>query len=589
MKNLLLRAYDFFQKRRTLFYTLTVLLFVLLGIIASRIKIEEDITRILPNGKQAQQINKLLKQSRYADKIIVKVKATGAGEPEQLIAVTDSLEQTLQQDSALIDKVTVRVDEESTIDIYSAIHNNLPYYLNEGDYKTIDSHITPKAVAAKVQDNYSTLTSAQGIALKKLIADDPVGITTLALKKLRSLQLDETYELYDGYMLSKDHKNLFLFITPRFSANETSKNEKLVNDLDAFANSISSKEIEVMYFGGPVVGVSNARQLKSDTILTISITIVSLLLFTFFFFRKKRVPFVMMLPVVFGALFAIAIIALVKGTVSSIAIGAGSIVLGIAINYSLHFFGHYKHCGSIKQTISDLFLPMTIGSFTTVGSFFALTLLQSQVLNDFGLFAGLSLTGATVFALVFLPHFIAEDEKQEPEVHQPNWLEKLLSIEIKHQGKIFIAIIALTFFFYQQAQKVGFDSDMNHFSFMNDKLKKAQAELDIMQDDKSKTVYIATVADSMNNALEQNEMLLRTIDSAQQKDWVKKYSSINSFIPSRGMQVYKWKEWKTYWTEEKKQKLMALLKTEGAKYKFKPEAFSHFGDVLNQNFKWMPE
>ena len=95
----------------------------------------------------------------------------------------------------------------------------------------------------------------------------------------------------------------------------------------------------------------------------------------------------MMLPVLFGGLFSLALIALSRGTISSIALGAGSIVLGIAVNYSLHFFSHYKHCGSVEQTISDLVSPMTIGSITTVGSFFSLMLLQSQILNDFGLFA----------------------------------------------------------------------------------------------------------------------------------------------------------------------------------------------------------
>ena len=43
MKQFLLRSYSFFQQRKTLFYFVTALLFVLLGIVASKIKVEEDV------------------------------------------------------------------------------------------------------------------------------------------------------------------------------------------------------------------------------------------------------------------------------------------------------------------------------------------------------------------------------------------------------------------------------------------------------------------------------------------------------------------------------------------------------------------
>ncbi len=588
MRAFLLNTYDFFHGKKWLLYATTVVLFVLLGFIASRTKIEEDITRVLPNGGQVQQINDLLKQSRFADKIMVKLKPKGDATPEDLIAAADVLVEQwrLRTD---VTEIKCRVDEESTLDIYNTVYNNLPFYLDSSDYAKVDSLITPQAIADKTVSNYTALTSASGLVMKKLIADDPLGITPLVLKKMQQLQIDEQYELYDGYMLSKDQRSLFLFITPKFSANQTSENENLIEALDsAGRNLLQQHNIVMLYYGGPAVGVCNAIQLKRDTILTLSITIVSLLVFTLFFFRKKRVPFVMMMPVAFGALLALAVIALIKGNISSIAVGAGSIVLGIAINYSIHFFSHFKHCGSVKQTISDLLLPMTIGSFTTVGSFFALTLLQSQVLNDFGMFAGFSLMGATIFALVFLPHFLS-DEKQTVEIHQPNWLEKLLSIRFKHQGKVFLVILLLTFFFYRQAGKVNFDSDMNHFSFMTEELQKAQVEMDVMQDEVSKTVYVATSADSLNQTLEKNEALLTVLKAAQQNGEVKKYSSINWFVPSRSTQLVKWKQWNEYWTEEKKQQVLSLLKSEGAKLKFRPEAFSNFEALLNKPFTWFSE
>lgn len=587
MKKFLLGTYDFFHLRKGLFYTITIGITLLLAALASRVHIEEDISRMMPNGEQMKQVNNIFRHSHFYDRIIIKIKGSDTTQPEQLIALADTLESRLQgKYSHYISDFKVRVSDETAFDIYNTVHNNLPVYLDAADYARIDSLIAPKQVSETLQSDYNTLTSASGLILKRIIADDPVGITTLALRKLQSLQVDDKFELYDGYIVSKDHHGLYMFITPTHSSGETKENAALLDGLDEVIGSLKAQEsgAEVLYYGGIPVAVGNARQLKKDTILTLSITVVAIVLFIGFFFRRKRVPFIMLLPVVFGGLFSIAIIAVTKGSISSIALGAGSIVLGIAINYSLHFFSHYKHCGSIKETLSDLLAPMTIGSFTTVGSFFSLTLLQSQILNDFGLFAGWSLVGATIFTLFFLPHFTPLQQEHSAEVAHESWLEKMLSYKLKYKGAVFALILVLTVFFYHYAQRVTFQSDMNQFNFMDAKTQKAEKEIDWMQNDTSKTVFIASTGSNAEDMFQNNEELLKQLDEAEQKGWVKKYSSISKFMPSGKLQREKLERWNAYWTTDKKQKLLALLQTEGKKVGFSATAFNRFESLLNKDY-----
>jgi 1-acyl-sn-glycerol-3-phosphate acyltransferase len=587
VKNFLLATYDFFQGRKALFYALTLALFALLALAASRLKPEEDISRLLPNGKQTQQINDIFRHARFTDKIVMKIMARKDVAPETLTALADSAESRLLTGySDLISEIKTKVSDETTFEIYNTVHNNLPIYLDEADYKTIDTLISPARIPQTLASDYNTITSATGMVMKRIIADDPVGITQLALRKLQSLQTDENFELYDGYIMSKDHRSAFVFITPTHAASETGKNEALINGIDKVIASLHAEKsgVEILYYGGTAVAVGNARQLKRDTMVTLSITVVSILLFIGFFFRRKRVPFIMMLPVLFGGLFSLAIIALTKGSISSIAIAAGSIVLGIAVNYSLHFFSHYKHCGSIKETIADLLAPMTIGSFTTVGSFFSLMLLKSQILNDLGLFAGLSLTGATIFALVFLPHFIPRLKNTEEEATEDSRLMKLFDYRIKYSGIVFLIILLLTGFFLHYAGRVGFESDMTRFNFMDEEMQRAQKEIDVMQDDTSKTIYIASTGKTTEEMLQHNEALMKQLDEAERKGLVKNYSSFSRFIPSQQLQQEKLKRWNTYWTTEKKQQLLALLEKEGTKFKFKPTAFAGFESLLNKEY-----
>src|SRR6185436_2805430 len=111
---------------------------------------------------------------------------------------------------------------------------------------------------------------------------------------------------------------------------------------------------------------------RRDSFLTQGITIVFIIIFLGLYFRKKRAPLIILVPVVFGALFSLAAIYFIKGSISIIALGTGSVILGIAVNYSLHVFNHYRHTRNMRQVIADLAFPLTIGSFTTIGGFLCL-------------------------------------------------------------------------------------------------------------------------------------------------------------------------------------------------------------------------
>ena len=94
-----------------------------------------------------------------------------------------------------------------------------------------------------------------------------------------------------------------------------------------------------------------------------------------------------------AGLFALAVITVTKGSISVIAVAAGSIILGIAVNYSLHYLTHHRFHPQAETVIKELAFPLTVGSLTTIAGFLCLQLVNVPVLQDLGMFAGLSLVG----------------------------------------------------------------------------------------------------------------------------------------------------------------------------------------------------
>lgn len=587
MKKILLHIYEFFEKRQTALYIVFGVIFLLAAWFASRVKFEEDISKILPKDKKIEKLNEVFQNSKFMDKLVVTVslKDTSAAQPDSLIAYTDELSENIEKTlTPYIGKLSVKVDDGLVLELFGSLSDHLPVYLNEKDYTEIDSLIQPAKVKETLEQDFRTLTSPAGFALKTMISKDPVGITFLGLKKLQQLQYDENFELYDNYILTRDKKHLMFFITPKYPPNNTGKNALLLNGLDSLIDNNNSA-VTATYFGATAVSVGNALQLRKDSLLTQGITILFIIIFLGVYFRRKRAPFIILVPVVFGAVFSLAVIYFLKGSISVIALGTGSVVLGIAVNYSLHVFNHYRHTRNIKELIDDLAIPMTVGSFTTIGGFLCLQFVESEMLKDLGYFAAFSLVGASLSSLIFLPHFIASKKEQAAHTaHEFSWIDKIASLKPEYNKYLVIIILGLTIFFAFWAGKAGFESDLQSMNFMSRKLKLSEKKLNQINQYALQSVYLVTEGKTLDDALANNEKLVSQIEELQDKNIVKKYSGVSSLIISDSLQKVRIERWNKYWTAEKKQTLMATLVKEGVALKFNASAFDNFKMMLDKNY-----
>lgn len=589
MKKIFLHIYDFFEKRRLALYIIFGIIFLMAAWFASRVKFEEDISKILPKDKKIEKLNEVFQNSKFMDKlvVIVSLKDTAAtAQPDSLIAYTDTLVENIQLKlTPFIGKLNVKVDDELVMELFGLLNEHLPVFLDEKDYLEIDSLIKPQKVKETLEQDFRTLTSPTGFALKTMISKDPVGITFLAMKKLQQLQFDENFERYENYIVTRDMKHLLFFITPKYPPNNTGKNALLLKGLDSLINN-GSNNITASYFGATAVSVGNALQLRKDTLLTQGITILFIIIFLGFYFRKKTAPFIILVPVVFGAVFSLAVIYFLKGSISVIALGTGSVVLGIAVNYSLHVFNHYRHTKNIKELIQDLAKPMTIGSFTTIGGFLCLQFVESEMLKDLGLFAAFSLVGASLCSLIFLPHFIAA--KKQPATQHVldnfSWIDKLASLKPEYNKYLVILIFGLTIFFAFWAGKAGFEPDLQNMNFMSKRLKQSEKQLNHINQYALQSVYLVTEGKTLDEALANNEKLVADIDKLKDKQVVKKYSGVSSLIISDSLQKIRIERWNRYWTADKKNELMATLIKEGVALKFNASAFDNFKLLLDKEY-----
>lgn len=593
---LALRLYHFFQRRKGLLITLVLLLFAAFTFFSTKLRMEEDITKFLPKDKKVDEVNFVLQNLKMKDKLVINLYYADSttSDPTDLMGCADKLVDTLLlADKEYIRELNYKVSDELMMQTYNTFYKHLPIFLEEKDYIKIGNILAPDSVKQTLKTDYKTLLSPSGMVLGRFIRRDPLNLTPLALKKLQNLQFDENFEVNEGYIQTRDKKNLLIFITPAISPTESKQNKQFVNSLDKIVNIIqqqSHNKIQIEYYGATPVSVGNSVQIHHDSILTSLVALFLISALLFLFFKRISVIFYILLPVVFGALFSLTLLYFLKGEISAIAIGAGSIILGIAINYSLHFFTHYKHERSVPKVIEDLTLPMLIGCTTTVGAFLSLQFAKSQALHDFGLFAGFSLIGAVLFSIVVLPHLLKrkKDKPSDPSQHELSFLDKLLSYPLDKKKFIVIPAFILTVVFAFTARHVAFESDMMKMNYQSDKLNKAQKNIERINKSSLSSLYVISKGKTLNEALIACEQASVKLSQLQEKGTVDKYSSISAALISDSLQKIRITRWNRFWTKARKDSLRSRLQRFGKEFKFKEDAFSGFYELIAKDFKPVP-
>ncbi len=591
MSFVFLKIFDFFSKRKFLLFVILFFLVALFTLLAFRIKLNEDITDFLPKTKEVENISEVFSLINSNDDLgIIISDEDPQSKPEKLIAYADMFTQDIENRlvPSLVKDVTYKIDEEKMSESFDVFSENLPFFLNQEDYVHLEKMIDPSHVDSVLNSEYKMLISPAGMFMKKFIVRDPLNISKYALQKIGLSGVGSGYKMYNNCIFSEDKRNLLMFISSAYPANESFYNTKLIKELDKIVDEnlkkIGKSSVKIQYYGTVAASVGNSRQLKQDFMITMGIAILVLFVFFGIFFRNKSTIFMLLLPVIFGALFSLAVISLINPNISLIAIGAGSIILGVAMNYSIHFYSHYRHVHSVRQVIKELSLPLTLGSITTTGAFLGLLLVKSDVLKDFGLASALCLLGAVLFTLIFLP-FMVKKEKNEPDKpFKSNIIDRFSAYHFERNPYIIGAIIILTVFLFVMARKVSFETDMNKLGYTSEKLKLAEQTLNNISDSSSRKVFIVSKAKDLNKALRNSEKLSHKISVLQEKKYVNQVLGVSSVLLSDSMQQVKIGLWESFWNEERKQNIKKHLIESGQKLNFREDAFHEFFSILDRKY-----
>ena len=576
MKRIILHIYDFLSARKGLAVVLLAVLIGLCALSALRMDYEEDISAFLPQSEESKRYSEVynrLGQDRMA--VFFEARDTAETDPYRLMdAMTAFGGIWADADTArLVPDLRVSTDADAVETVFGFIRENWPYFLTEADYARMDSLLAlPGYVHDRMEENRRSFYSLASGFASTYFRSDPLGLFSPVLKRLEALNPSTQSRVEDGFLFTGDGRTGVVLFNSPFGGSESGRNAELVALLQTVKARTEAEfpDIAVTSTGGPEVAVGNASRIKKDSFLALALAAILICIVLWLSYKRFADVFWILVSILSGALFALGIIALFKSSVSLIVLGIGSMIIGIAVNYPLHYVDHLKYQPDKRKALAEQVNPLLVGNITTVGAFLSLLLLKADALHDFGFIGAMMLVGTILFVLVFLPVFVPEATR--PRTTLKLDLDRHIHLSPKARKAVFAGFLVLTALLGWLSTKVSFDADMHHINYMTPELSRGFALLEGMgaSRDGSSTVYVVATGATAEEALQVNESL--PLEGA---------TGLGAFLPSRKEQAVRLARWNAF--QERHPDLSDRIIDEGLKADFTAHAFQLFFDLLDRD------
>lgn len=585
MTDFFLKIHDFLVGRKWLAVLLSVLLAVVCLFLASRLHYEEDISRFLPGDEESSKYSEAYNALGKKNNIILIFSAkdgSEAGEDEISEAIHDFEGVFDAVDSTgMVPQRQITVDSGMAFEMMELVSSGYPLYMTEADYRRIDSLLNVQGyVSEQLAADRQSLLFPTGGAMVANVRTDPLHLFTPVLQRLRNSAANSNYDIVDDCIFTKDGHGL-AFLTSPYGTSESGMNSKVAGLVDEAISRTEAEhpDVSVSAVGAPLIAVTNATQIKKDSILAISLAMLLIGLLLVFTYKRFSDILWIVLSITFGWIFAVGGIALIRDSMSIIVIGVASVIIGIAVNYPLHFMDGLKSGVSPRQNLKEMVEPLLIGNITTIAAFLCLVWLDAVAMQDLGLFGSLMLAGTIIFVLVFLPVFTKARKKEGGTLE----LGRILPDKAPSSGWLLVAVMAVTVVMYFLSGRTSFDSDMRNINFMTESQKR---DLEMLQGGLEQSGYnqIYAIAEGCDQeaALEVNDNLLLRLDSL--KGSVAFVKGAGNFVPSEKEQAERIARWNDFWADGRAERLANELSDESHRQGFSESAFSPFTDILTKEY-----
>ena len=113
----------------------------------------------------------------------------------------------------------------------------------------------------------------------------------------------------------------------------------------------------------------------------------------------------------------------------------------------------------------------------------------------------------------------------------------------------------------------------------------AQRQLEAINKSSLSSVYVVSSGENLEMALRKTERVTPILQKLKEANEISRYSSVSTFLISDSLQRVRIEKWNSFWTEERKSKVLAAVKEEGKALGFSNQVMDNFEHLITRRYE----
>lgn len=518
---------------------------VIIGLLSClQLRVKNDAVDLLPGDTVRGDIRQLQRMG-LVDRLFITLSVSGQLTDEQ--TVKKALQQSAAKlgekmaDSGHFSYVLARLPQGYEFALFARLQASLPLLLNQEDLHRFAAKTTPEGIREGLAKSFALLNSPTGIALKKQVQLDPLGLVPLVLEKLNHLRSEHTMRIEEGFFMSRDGRSCLLVAESRDSLTNSQTALIIQKLLDDAYPEVLAAGVKARVIGSLPHTLANSQSIQHDLQVLLPAATILLFLLLAFTLRDIRAILVFSVPYL-AAPPAIAITRLVYGDLSSMALGFGIVLLGIAIDFPIHLYLTLtRGQGSKSELLKELGRPLVFAALTTMAGFIILLFSQVVAHRQMGLLAFVGVAIALVFSWLLIPTII---KAKSPGGIDKQGVLRLPRFTSKYPG-IFVGcwlvLILLGILVWPQLR---YNGDLRALDVPDRQVLEDERHFTATWGEKGEQAFIVAEGESLAEVLDRNARVAIFLQGMK----TVKYQSFAPLLPGPGTQAENRDGWNRFWS-----------------------------------------
>jgi uncharacterized protein len=321
-------------------------------------------------------------------------------------------------------KVTYRVFDPQEADSFSEFIGYAvtrpQLFLDPAGVEEYIRKLEPASMAGSLARARSELASQLGMAMRGLIAADPLYLREAVLPRLKKGSQSFDLDPDSPYFISRDGRLLIMIAEPALPVQDMAFARKLVAGIN---KAREGSKVTISCAGAHLSAVIDERVMKRNIIACIISSLVVVLGLFYFTYRRLLPTLLIPFIILYGTVMAMGSAGLVLSSIHIISFAFTALIIGLGTDYSIHIYDRFysERCAgreteeALRLAVIDTGHGVFTAAVTTALPFLALMISDVRALSELGLLVGLGVLFSMYATFLFLPPLLVFSERRFPQ------------------------------------------------------------------------------------------------------------------------------------------------------------------------------